>query len=530
MGANLKKNLQILVIAAAVLLCAGLFFVLKNYGSPAALFDSWQLAGKGYITKIVSAELLDGNKNVVADIAEKIKAKDNNWAGAEDGQFIKIVFERQLAAADDITIFARQKDLSSQPGKIEVYDGNGDLIETFFDIKQARSHKILLTKIFEATDTFYLKILGSAVELDYIFDPPEGGVTFSSGMKANSGVGIGRQFSYRKKITISTTYIDADLTNFPLLVHLSADSDVGLHTQSTGNDIMFTASDGKTVLPYERESWSGGGGSAATANFWVRVPTLDDAVDTDIYMYYGNSSAGDMSNAAAVWDTNFKGVWHLKETSGSHYDSTRNNNDSSTVSVTTQGSATGKVNGADSFNGTSNYVEMPGSSSLNITGTAITMSAWAYFTGEGTGNHFIVSKKFGDSLQFGLGRYFSTNYYPHKVFMGLYTSSWGDRVISGTTLDDNTWYYITGTYDGTYASIYINGAIDNAYGVTGSITGNSSDRTTIGCDAYATWNEFAEGTIDEVRISGSTRSAAWIKFEYHNMADSGNNLTFGSEE
>jgi hypothetical protein len=41
---------------------------------------------------------------------------------------------------------------------------------------------------------------------------------------------------------------------------------------------------------------------------------------------------------------------------------------------------------------------------------------------------------------------------------------------------------------------------------------------------------FLNGLIDEVRISNTARSSAWIKFEYHNMGDSGNNLTFGTQE
>jgi hypothetical protein len=71
------------------------------------------------------------------------------------------------------------------------------------------------------------------------------------------------------------------------------------------------------------------------------------------------------------------GVWHLKETSGTHYDSTGNNNDSTSVTVTAQGSATGKVDGADDFNGTSNNIVIGDSASLDIT-NALTIAAWAY--------------------------------------------------------------------------------------------------------------------------------------------------------
>ncbi|MHA1290653.1 MAG: DUF2341 domain-containing protein, partial [Candidatus Thorarchaeota archaeon] len=98
-------------------------------------------------------------------------------------------------------------------------------------------------------------------------------------------------WSYRKKITIDNTNIDSDLSDFPLLVKISSDSDIGDEARSDGYDIRFTSDDGSTLLSYERESWSGGGGSPATAIFWVKVPTISSSSPTDIYIYYGKADA-----------------------------------------------------------------------------------------------------------------------------------------------------------------------------------------------------------------------------------------------
>ena len=45
---------------------------------------------------------------------------------------------------------------------------------------------------------------------------------------------------FRKEITIHQAMIDSDLTNFPLLVSFSSDSDLASRAQSDGSDILFT--------------------------------------------------------------------------------------------------------------------------------------------------------------------------------------------------------------------------------------------------------------------------------------------------
>ena len=77
-------------------------------------------------------------------------------------------------------------------------------------------------------------------------------------------------WTYRKKVTVQSANVDADLTDFPLYVGFSADSDIGGGVSDTtdGTDIRFTSSDGVTELPYERESFTVSAGDA-TGDFWV---------------------------------------------------------------------------------------------------------------------------------------------------------------------------------------------------------------------------------------------------------------------
>jgi len=116
-------------------------------------------------------------------------------------------------------------------------------------------------------------------------------------------------WGYRKKITVDHTRVQADLTAFPVSINLSSDSDLASHAQSNGNDILFTGSDGVAKLSHEIEKYTSSTGALVA---WVQVPSLSSSVDTDLHMYYGNPTCGSQQNATNVWDSNFKGVWHLQ--------------------------------------------------------------------------------------------------------------------------------------------------------------------------------------------------------------------------
>jgi hypothetical protein len=117
-------------------------------------------------------------------------------------------------------------------------------------------------------------------------------------------------WSYRKKISVDQTKVDADLNDFPVLISLPSDPDLAARAQGDGDDILFTSTDGTTKLSHEIESFNSGMGELVA---WVKVPSLSSSTDTDIYMYYGNSTCGNQENATDVWDSNFKMVQHLDD-------------------------------------------------------------------------------------------------------------------------------------------------------------------------------------------------------------------------
>ncbi|MFW9849081.1 MAG: DUF2341 domain-containing protein, partial [Candidatus Thorarchaeota archaeon] len=104
-----------------------------------------------------------------------------------------------------------------------------------------------------------------------------------------------------------------------------------LKCQTNFDDIRFTSEDGITMLPYWKESYSGG----SYAIFWVKM--LDN-LDTDrtIYVYYGNQYASDESSgsdtfllfdnfsstlSSSLWDWDGASISdnYLTINSGNHY-------------------------------------------------------------------------------------------------------------------------------------------------------------------------------------------------------------------
>ncbi|MCR4316855.1 MAG: DUF2341 domain-containing protein [Planctomycetes bacterium] len=113
---------------------------------------------------------------------------------------------------------------------------------------------------------------------------------------------------YRQPVTIDATANSADLTDYQVTIDVdSSNADFWANVETTGFDVRFTDEDGTTVLTYFRDSWNYAG---QTAKFFVKVPSIPVATTKDILMYYGNASAGDVSDDAGTFDfiDNFSGA------------------------------------------------------------------------------------------------------------------------------------------------------------------------------------------------------------------------------
>ncbi|MBU2213890.1 DUF2341 domain-containing protein, partial [Patescibacteria group bacterium] len=346
---------------------------------------------------------------------------------------------------------------------------------------------------------------------------------------ASSGTGWLTGWSTRKKITVQSTYVDSNLTNFPLYVKVNADTDIGGAAKSDGTDIRFTQSDGVTLLSYERESYSVTGGSA-TGHFWVKVPSISSSAGAELYLYYGNPNGSDGEDSTNVWDGNFKGVWHMgDEADTTVVDSTGTNNGTATNSPTF--AQVGQVGDAiDLQSGDTDYIDCGSDSSLKI-GDALTIGAWLNFDNV-TDSQYVINNYDADSKWYMVFLDNSPNEIAFAVDDGVSAPQVG---WAASNLDTTSWFHVVGVRDGSDIEMYVNGASrdSNNSAPSGDVT--SIKNLIIGLNSDTLNSNIFDGTIDEVRVSSGARTAAWTKFEYYNITESDFELTWqgggaGSEE
>ncbi len=327
-------------------------------------------------------------------------------------------------------------------------------------------------------------------------------------------------FVYKKTITIDHTKVSggSDLSNFPVLIsvidpNLRTVSNGGFVQNSSGFDILFTDTTQTIKLDHEIEKYVP---STGEIEMWVRLPSLYATTDTVIYMYYDNTAiSSSQENKNGVWNSNYKAVWHLKETSGSQTDSTSNSNNTDSISVVSQGAATGKVDGADQLSSATGFMSAPHASSLLPANVSV--SAWVNFSqlsSTGGNDQAIVGQNNTTSPYWAytlslatVGNHFCFNWYN--------TSATSYYVCSNIAAAINTWYYVTGVYNGNTLKIYINGTDDSSSVVNPTGTILQADYKFFFGNGNSLYNP--NGIFDEVRVAGTGLTSGWLTTEYNNQ-------------
>jgi len=117
-------------------------------------------------------------------------------------------------------------------------------------------------------------------------------------------------FSTQKPMVIDYAYVDVNLTNFPVFVHLDGSIVDWSNIQDDLDDIRFVDNDNMTFLDYEIEDYV----VNSEAWFWVLIPEVDSAWYSPFWLYYGNTTISAGENAEAVWDANeYVAVYHMAD-------------------------------------------------------------------------------------------------------------------------------------------------------------------------------------------------------------------------
>ncbi|MEO9966787.1 MAG: DUF2341 domain-containing protein [Reichenbachiella sp.] len=323
------------------------------------------------------------------------------------------------------------------------------------------------------------------------------------------------EFGYNKTLTIDNTQVSgaADLTNFPLLINISADNDLrttgnGGHVEnSNGYDIYFRYQDSTFWLDHELDYFNATTGDLTA---WVLLPSLDFDDNTVIEMYYGNTGITLNPSSNRVWD-DYLGVWHLHN---DELDATAND-----YHGTNNGTATtaGRFGNGRDFDGAGDFIELASFPDLQ---QDFSISAWINATNVNAGSRvFIDDDNNTNGYALSVGdpgsgrvRFYSRGASPTSVDGG-----------AGQAVSASTWTYVTGVADydaGGRRIIYVDG-VEAANQTHSNQMGTDVGSAAIGGETLSgeTANRFT-GIMDEVRVYNGILSPARIITEHNNQMES----------
>lgn len=321
----------------------------------------------------------------------------------------------------------------------------------------------------------------------------------------------------RRKVTVDSTQVGADLTDFPVYVDISG---IGI---SNADGIRVTKADGTTEVPREVVS--------ANQLHFKADGTLSSSTDTEFYIYYGNSGASDYAidatyGAENAWMTDLIGVWHMGEdpsgTPPQIIDSTSNDNDGdSSGSMTSSDSVSGQIENGLDFDGSDDAVIVPYASANDYAGEFM-ISAWINVDSFASDNTIAARASGGSGEPL---FWVDSGNSDISFLVNLTTTSVRIDLTDGLNTDQ--WYHIVGWYSDTAgeARVYKDGVeagTDPGAGITNTqkdfYIGNTNSSRPF------------DGQIDEVRLYDNTKSADWVSAEYTNISTPTSFYTVGSEE
>ena len=308
-----------------------------------------------------------------------------------------------------------------------------------------------------------------------------------------------RAWTQRQPLTLDTGTGAADLAESPgastVLLRLSDGNFHFAGARDNGGDLRIVAADGKTVLPYQLESYDN---VLNEAYVWVKLPELKAAAKETLYLYYGNSDAAMPPGPPPTdaYDADSVLVYHFSGRGSAPADATSNGNNATTVGQTADGSLIGsglRLAGATP-------IAIPNSASLEWKAAqALTLSVWIKPTAL-QANAVIFSRAEG---QAGLRLLLDQGVPTVELNAGAAPL----RSQPGTPVAAGAWTHLALVADGKTLQLFVNGTPYAS--LNGSLPALTAPLNLGGPAATGT-NNYA-GELDELAISRVARPAAWIK-------------------
>jgi biopolymer transport protein ExbB len=311
-------------------------------------------------------------------------------------------------------------------------------------------------------------------------------------------------WSYRTKISIAAGKIGGD--RMPVLVRLHDGNFKFTDAKEDGSDLRFVAADDKTPLKFHIEAYDN---LLGVGFIWVDVTPAPGGAPTEFWLYYNNKNATVGADPAGTYDSGTAAVYHFAARDVPAHDETANNNTATSPTKSLDASLIGR--GAHFENG--NVITLPASPSLAIQqGGAMTWSAWARTTG--TSGTLYARRDGANGLVVGLDQ---GKPYVAVTINGVETRGSAPEVVTPS------WHHIA-VSAAAQTVLYVDGKAVATL-ATGLPALNSP--ASLGGDVTA---GNLSGDMDEVEISRTARSPAFIAAAFANQGPDGQLLTFAEGE
>lgn len=342
---------------------------------------------------------------------------------------------------------------------------------------------------------------------------------------AAHSINIGQSAEHSMQITCTNFTGSGTLTNFPLLVKLTTnntDHYAGFLDSVNGTDLRFWTNSTLTgtELNYEIDHFD----SAGDSRIWVQVPRLTQ--DTSIWASWGNASHATppaYTTNGAVWSTDYVGVWHLQDVSeGTTAKDTSSYNNHGTLEDAATGVQPGRIGNGYWCDGDqpNNLSPLTAGNDASLNLTTMTFSGWFDDDAVSEGNGYVAKGKTDVPAA----------YYNWEIFCDM-DGSIRFRGVDATDGENwsirggkNTggWRHVAATWDGTTGAdgvkLYLDGA-EIASGAAASTTLANDRSLNLGGGAGGTINSTFKGTMDELRLAASAKSADWVWACWMNQGD-----------
>ena len=351
----------------------------------------------------------------------------------------------------------------------------------------------------------------------------------------------------RIECIIDNTKVDGALSNFPVLLYISAASGIGaidishifdeLASDANRKKIAVTTSDGETECYVEIERWDD---ANEKAWLWVKVPSVASGETTILYLYYDAGKAdnvdyvGDTTDAVAhnVWDSNFKLVMHMAQDPNGDVadaikDSTSSQNDGTPAgSMTSADLVDGKIGKAINFDGSNDCLIVADNSTIDITG-AQTFECLFKVANKPVGVGEGLLSKYQTTAGVNKRSHFlelSTSGFLFGVISDDGTTGAGHYNILSDDVDvcDNVYHNVAQVFVPlTSFTQFLDGeqAAQNTTNIISSIYSSDVDFWIGVCQDLTNNAKYIKGIIGEVRVSSTSRSIAWLKATYYSNWD-----------